>query len=192
MPQHVTNIYRLRSEASEGYVFTGICLFNFGRPVLGGRWGVCLGREVGGGGLPWEEGRPPEGQTPPVGQTPLPQEGRTPVPRKAGPQKSRPPREGRPQEENHGIWSVSKQYASFWNAFLFKTFFYSTLKFFKIFTYCIKGNRKLSFENAPIFEKESDKNYIHLNGNFAIITSRSRVVLIKRDSITFSIPLIFY
>ena len=47
--------YRLRSEASDGDVFTGICLFNFwrGGSAYGGR----------SGDLPWEGGGLPSGRS---------------------------------------------------------------------------------------------------------------------------------
>ena len=77
---------------------------------------------------PPRPGRPPrQGDTPPgPGEPPGP--GRHSPPDQADPPRTKenPPRPGRPPwEEDCSIWSMSGQYASYWNAFLFHFFFAS-------------------------------------------------------------------
>ena len=93
------NYYRPRSEASEGYVFTGVC------------YSLCSTPE--GGGLPSYQGRP----TPTLSKAdppPPPRPRQTPPPAKAD-----PPGQGRPPSPARGIRSMGGRYASYWNAYLF-------------------------------------------------------------------------
>ena len=97
-------IYRRRSEASEGYVFTSICLFKSGGPSWIGHMvtGVVVVR-----------GQPPPPWTGPTIPSPPGQDhhllGQDPPPRQDPPP---PIRE---------LWSMCGRYASYWNAFLLES-----------------------------------------------------------------------
>ena len=108
-------VYRLLSEASEGYFFTGICLFNRGR----GRGRGCLDHLPPPGQhlYPWTT--PTPGQhlpPPPSGQHPAPHPQTTPAPGQHLPphhthnHTPNPPHP--PEVENKPIRSTSGQYAS--------------------------------------------------------------------------------
>ena len=104
-----SNIYRPRSEASECYVFTGICLFN-----------------SGGGGLPsWGGGLPKYifRQTPPRKADPLPRQTPPPPCQGRSPLANVDPLPTQTPYANadppcQGIRSMGGRFASYWNAYL--------------------------------------------------------------------------
>ena len=92
--------YRPQRSCGQGNVFTGVC-------DSVDRWGVCLS-------ACWDTKHPPGADTPPE-QTPP---GADTLPPQSRHQQTPPGADSPPKEAGSVIWSMSGQYASYWNAFL--------------------------------------------------------------------------